>query len=476
MRLIVEVLDHWQDIGLTAGERGDLLVLAENANDKSRETWGPVHAPHVLKRAGKAAPSWRIAINRLMKKKALEFAKRDGKEVRGYTGQHAVYRLVELCPNPPHSGYKGLCTKPEKEGYPSANPLGSDQEEGYQTANPQGYLTANAVDGLGYLTDTERVSGQLTPTPPLSSFDLSSKDSPSSSPAEDVSETSGTGTEGGGGGGESFFEELHRQSERVDAFVRELDFRGKPLGKNQGLKIRQRLTAAFKDGWTERGLARYLDISDERNVRSAAALYLHRLSEEELPAADEAEAIAGALPPPCTTCSFKPGAAADPSLRISPLGGPCPDCHPDAVGATTVNLPPVCDRCREGNPAAEFNVRFRVDPLSFTGGPCPDCHPAKVPGTWSWPGMDTADGGMWERAAARAHARSDADYGLPGDRNIRGWGDVARSLAGPPQPQIARSGHKPYEPPQDRSVYNNGFGGYQPYRDPADDSVYDKEL
>lgn len=44
VRLIVEILDHWQDIGLTPGERGDLIVLAENANDSSRETWGAVHA------------------------------------------------------------------------------------------------------------------------------------------------------------------------------------------------------------------------------------------------------------------------------------------------------------------------------------------------------------------------------------------------------------------------------------------------
>ncbi len=197
VRLIVEILDHWQDIGLTPGERGDLIVLAENANDGSRETWGAVHAPHILKRAGKTAPSWRIWINRLMKKKALEFAKRDGRELRGFTGQHAVYRLVELCPEPPHSGYKGHCTKPPvatpglggaranekpvlmgrlgctvvylrpatviptdaEEGYLSANAVDEDPEVGYLTANPEGYLTANAVEGLGYLTATERVSG-----------------------------------------------------------------------------------------------------------------------------------------------------------------------------------------------------------------------------------------------------------------------------------------------------------------------------
>src|SRR5579859_4263122 len=75
IKLMVEVMDHWQDAGLTAGERADLLVIAENANDTSRETVGPVHEPYLLKRAGKASgPAWRNAIGKLMKKGVLEYA------------------------------------------------------------------------------------------------------------------------------------------------------------------------------------------------------------------------------------------------------------------------------------------------------------------------------------------------------------------------------------------------------------------
>ncbi|MEU3546277.1 hypothetical protein [Streptomyces longwoodensis] len=176
IRLIVEVLDHWKDFGLTVGERDDLIVIAENANDRTRETYGAIHEAYVLKRVNKSAASWRIAINRLMKKKALEYAVHNGKQMRGHTGQHAVYRIAVLCPEPPHDGFKGMCTRPERTtstttpapalGYPVANPPVS--AEGKPTANPveeEGYPVANPPAGVGYLAATERVSPQLTPTP-----------------------------------------------------------------------------------------------------------------------------------------------------------------------------------------------------------------------------------------------------------------------------------------------------------------------
>ncbi|MEU6768620.1 hypothetical protein ABZ916_39685 [Streptomyces sp. NPDC046853] len=467
VRLIVEILDHWQDVGLTPGERGDLIVLAENANDGSRETWGAVHADHILKRAGKAAPSWRISINRLMKKKVLAFAERNGKELRGYTGQHAVYRLVELCPDPPHSGYKGHCTKPEKglhsvesadqeEGYPSANPVEQDPEEGYLTANPEGYQPANAVDGLGYLTATERVSSQLTPTPLVPSFDLSSKDSPSSSVAEapEEGDLSGTEVTEGGGGGNLSLEEITEQAERAERFVDSLDFRNKQPGKQQRLKMCQRVAAAFKAGWTEKGLRRYLDISDDPNVRSAAAVYVHRLSEDELPpVAEEVD-----LRPPCSWCRIAfPTAATDGSVRKTPLGDPCPDCHPSVM--KTAELPPVCETCLATNAAAEFNVTFRRDYMSFKGGLCPRCHPAMLNG-------DQSDGGLWERAAQRARQR-DANGSWKGagtDERVAGWMNLSRQLADSnerefaPRPMIAPP-HQPYRDPDDQSVYDEPFPG-----------------
>jgi hypothetical protein len=168
IRLIVEVLDHWKDLGLTAGERDDLVVIAENANEKSRETFGPIHEAYILKRVNKSAAAWRIALNRLLKKKALEYAIHNGRQMKGFTGQHAIYRIPVLCPDPPHDGWHGHCTRPPKDTASPQEPNDTDGL-GYLTANPataEGYPSDNPVGEEGYLTATERVSGQITPSPP----------------------------------------------------------------------------------------------------------------------------------------------------------------------------------------------------------------------------------------------------------------------------------------------------------------------
>lgn len=470
IRLIVEILDHWQDVGLTAGERGDLIVLAENANDKSRETWGPVHAEHILKRAAKTPASWRISINRLMKKKALEFALRDGRELRGYTGQHAVYRIVELCPEPPHSGYKGHCTKPvatpgdgaasgvatadgeetpadlppetgsptdAEEGYPSANPVGEDQEEGYLSASPEGYLSANAVDGLGYLTATERVSCQLTPTPLYSSSSKDSSTTSSSSVAEDSGEASvedSDGTEGGGGGDldSSEDQEQDKPLARAESFVDGLDYRGKQPGQTRRAKLTIRVVAAFKDGWTENGLRRYLDISDDPNVRNPAAVYAHRLSEEELPPA----APDASLPPACWTClGISPAAATDLSVRVNPItGDPCPNCHPATAGQAP-EVPPACPACLEENPGSRTNVRVRYRIIDDVHQACPDCHPKRMVILAAQKSQQQQETDAWaDRAMARAQQRMDTGNwnGAGPDERVAGWAALARGLDGKP--------------------------------------------
>lgn len=164
IRLIVEVLDHWQDVGLTAGERDDLLVIAENANEWDRETRGPIHEPYILRRANKSARGWRNAIGKLMKKKVLEYAVRNGREVTGHSGQHAVYRLPVLCPDPPHDGWLGYCTRPER--------VTSQVTQSEDPAQEKGHLSDDPISEKGHLSDAngspdrcERVTSQVTPTP-----------------------------------------------------------------------------------------------------------------------------------------------------------------------------------------------------------------------------------------------------------------------------------------------------------------------
>ncbi|MFJ7229823.1 hypothetical protein ACIQVF_09790 [Streptomyces tendae] len=162
IRVIVEVMDHWQDLGLTAGERSDLIVIAENVNDVTRETVGPLHGDHILARAGKTPHAWRTAINKLMRKKVLEYATRDGRELRGHTGQYAVYRIPSLCPYPPHDGWKGMCTRPDTE---RVTPQVTH-------SSGEGHSSGDALGRVGHLTDASGspdrgkwVTSQVTPTP-----------------------------------------------------------------------------------------------------------------------------------------------------------------------------------------------------------------------------------------------------------------------------------------------------------------------
>lgn len=319
------------------------------------------------------------------------------------------------------------------------------------------------------------------PPSPVSSF--STKESPSSSPvAEDAPKgpvEDSDGTEGGGGG-EIESSEDQEQDEplaRAEAFVGSLTYRpGKPPRKKQRQQIITGVVAAFKAGWTENGLRRYLDCSDDPNARSAAALYEYRLREDELPPSSDEST----LPPVCD--QHMPDAATDVSLRVHPITGdpcprchpsalllppacdlclransgaatdvrlrrnqnsfidePCPDCHPATVGRETAESVPACQACIEENPAAEFNIRFRYRVIDGEHQGCPDCHPKRIVILKAHQAArDTADGGMWERAMSRATARN-GDV-LPGDRNALGWYQLSRQLgAKEKRPQPGRN-------------------------------------
>lgn len=364
VRLIVEVLDHWQDAGLTAGERDDLIVLAENANDGTRLTWGPVHEPYILKRANKSGASWKNAVSKLLRKKVLT------QHVPGRVKQAAVYHLTCLCPEPPHDGYKGFCTRPERVTSQMTHPEGVEKE-GHLSDDPQGHLSDDPESREGHLSDDERVTGEVTPTPLVSSFKDPS-DTPSSSVAEDSSDVlEGVVIEGGGGGSDQFIK-------RSDDFVAALDYRGKQPGRTRRDKLTLLVVGAFKAGWNEQTLRDYLDLGGAP-VNSAAAVYEHRLHKDELP--DAPAPIAGRQAPP-----------------------------------------PACSSCLEENPGAEFNMRLR----QRDGHLC-DCHPSVV-------GMvvqDSSDGGMWGRAMDRAQARmaSGGDWSGAGpDERVAGWLALSNSF------------------------------------------------
>ncbi|MGQ4355256.1 hypothetical protein [Streptomyces drozdowiczii] len=347
--MIVEVLDHWHDAGLTAGERDDLIVLAENANDRSRLTWGPVHAPYILKRANKSSASWKNAVGKLLRKKVLTT------HVPGRIGQVAVYHLTPLCPEPPHDGYKGFCTRPERVTSQMTHSEES-QEEGHLSDDPQGHLSDDPEAVEGHLTDAERVTGEVTPTPLFSSSKNPSNTSPSSGAEVAVAQQETSTSPEGGGGGDSFSEETTREDERARLFVDSLPTPGRQPSKAQQEQLRQRVQSALQAGWSEVGLSRYLDISDEPNVRSAASLYLYRLRDDQLPDNEAPPALEGT----------------------------------DATVAGWLALAQELDPNKGAVQGQALAAKFRAEEAENLQ---PGRHPLP------------ADGGMWDRAMNRAHQR-----------------------------------------------------------------------
>lgn len=399
VRLIVEVLDHWHDAGLTAGERDDLMVLAENANDGSRLTWGPVHEAYILKRANKSAASWKNSVSKLLRKKVLT------QHVPGRVKQAAVYHLACLCPDPPHDGYKGFCTRPERVTSQMTHPEGVEKE-GHLSDDPQGHSTDDPQVEEGHLSDDERVTGEVTPTPLVPSFN-----SPSDTPSSSVAEASSDVLEGvvieGGGGGESDSRDI---TKRADKFVDRLDYRGKQPTRSQKDSLRILVGSALRDGWTEQTLTDYLDLGDAV-VKSPASVYKHRLAGNERPE------------------------------------------PPTPLAAARSQLPPPCAQCFETyREAAQTNLRLRMR----DGHLCPDCHP----GSDSYQarqrdmdGLAEADGGMWGRAMDRAQGRMAADnwQGAGTDERVAGWAALAGSLE---EREAALNG----------PTLKPASGGYQPSR------------
>lgn len=287
-------------------------------------------------------------------------------------------------------------------------------------------------------------AGPTTVGPPSLVSSFSTKESPSSSPVAEDSEdepvSSGDGSEGGGGGNPSSLEEITRQCERVSAFVDNLDYRGRQPGKQQRMRLGQRVMVAVTDGWSEDGLRRYLDISDDPTVRSAAAVYEHRLSADELP--DASVGVDPQLPPACWDCLRDPASATDPAARVNPItGDPCPNCHPASVGQSP-EVPPACQPCLEENPAARTNPRMRYRIIDDVHQACPDCNPKRIAILTAQNGQQQETDAWFARSMDRARQRMQTgDWrGAGPDERIAGWGAVANQLgAKEKRPKLGRN-------------------------------------
>lgn len=117
----------------------------------------------------------------------------------------------------------------------------------------------------------------------------------------------------GGGGGE---QQQHHQG--ASLFVEALDYRGRQPSKTQRLKLSKLVAVALGSGWSETDLKAYLDLGDAL-VKSAAAIYLHRLNPDELPE-PPAPRSAPKPAPGCPKCD-------DGHYDTGEGWAPCPHCN-----------------------------------------------------------------------------------------------------------------------------------------------------
>lgn len=146
----------------------------------------------------------------------------------------------------------------------------------------------------------------------------------SSSPAREDSPADEAAEPGGGGGGDAPQQE--EQDEIAAAFVDSLPYRGRVPGPQQRAHLIQRVAYAFSIGWKEGTL--WAQLTHETDTaKSLPAVYRHRLSPEQLPAAPQLPAPRAGDQPPSRTRKAE-----------------CPECHRPLRNSTEDAL---CSDCRE---------------------------------------------------------------------------------------------------------------------------------
>lgn len=155
IRLFVEVLEHAPD-ALTWRERYALAVLAENANDGTRECWpGIEDDPTIAHRMRLPGRSSRYdVLSALRKKGALMTV------TSGHRGRRAVYRIPALGPGTPDAIAPGK--GPETPDKGSAEPGPNQDSLGPQNPDP---MSEKGSGNEGERVREPREKGPETPDP-----------------------------------------------------------------------------------------------------------------------------------------------------------------------------------------------------------------------------------------------------------------------------------------------------------------------
>jgi hypothetical protein len=281
-------MDHAPDT-LTTGEWKALVVLAQDANEKTRITYRPVNDPVILRRVRLAPNAWANVRASLVRKGALEVVE------QAKRGRSAKYRIPVFA---------------ERMGHPTGDPF---EEAEHPISHPTGDPTEEMPHLLGE-ANGQWVTQQVIPTPLSSSGGSSSTSEPSAPPAP-----------AGGGGGYA-----EDDIKRAAKFLEDLPA---PWGSGKATAARLApllLENAKAQGWDiDTELARELT-ADRGPVANPAGALRFRITDLRKRPTQQRASPPG-LPDACQPClAQNPAAAFNPRFRRRD-GQPCPDCHPDHV-------------------------------------------------------------------------------------------------------------------------------------------------
>ncbi len=279
IKLIVEIMD-WAADKLTATEWKAMVILAEDANDKSRMTWSSVNDEKITRRVGLSPEAWTNLRGALVRKGVLEVA------VPGKRGQVAKYR------------------------FPPYEPLG---HQSHEETSPKGHESDDPMAPMPHETDgktSEKVIDSMTPTPPVPS-----------TPSSASSDASGAG----GGRGDD-------QQEQAVTFLMDLPGHW-GTGRATARKLAPLLLeAVVRQGWDLDGELTAKLTEDLGPVTRYIGALTYRIDDLPKRPTQHQSRASPALPRWCGECGN--GFPAEHNARFRTRDGKLCHCHPDHIKDT----------------------------------------------------------------------------------------------------------------------------------------------
>jgi len=284
LSLILEVLDHAPD-SLTPKEHLAAIVLAENANERTRQIWDSIEDPKIMARIRVKRARLYELIEGLIEKGVLEQTAVGQKQTR------ARYRFRVLCPAqcPEHPDTEAKVSVRESRNLNNAQ----------RPEDPD-------VSVHGFRTPTPSLLVNKPPPPPAADTD-----------------TSGAQEAAAGGGCAE-----QEPNPDADTVIDKLDLQRQP-GRSERAQLLAPITAALAAGWSVPDLIATLD-RDWTGANDRVRTAIYRAKDLGAPRTKTSGAQGGfAMPPHCGTCHPQTRMLEDPETR-APLAR-CPRCHPAAT-------------------------------------------------------------------------------------------------------------------------------------------------